>query len=320
MTGNAVITTQNLTKTYGSGSTATHALSNLDLEVQRGEIFGYLGPNGAGKTTTIRLLLDLIRPTQGSAQILGMDSREHSIHIHQHVGFLPAELNLWKGRTAKQVVHYLASVRGDVKGITKEANELAEQLKLDMSKKVRDYSTGNKRKLGLVIAMMHKPDLLILDEPTSGLDPLMQQTFNQMMRRVRDQSRTVFLSSHVLSEVQAICDRVGVLRDGELKAIESVERLTHVEFRHVEITLRDAQAAQFTERLAGMSGVEGIGAEGNTLKFQLYGDFDPLLRALSDQYIEDIRTDDPSLEEIFLSFYGGEAEDTTQAVSLKEAI
>lgn len=304
----AIIQTEGLSKTYHSGKTATVALHNLNLSVQQGEIFGYLGPNGAGKTTTIRMLLDLIRPTNGSAKIFGWDVREKSVDIHRRIGFLPGELNLWKGRTGTQVVHYLASVHGDVGSIKRHAGELADRLKLDLTKKIRDYSTGNKRKLGLVLAMMHQPDLLILDEPTSGLDPLMQQTFHNMMRTYREQGKTVFLSSHVLSEVQSICDRVGILRDGELKAVETIEKLTHVDFRWVDIQFREMPANNLQHKLEGLTGVEHVQLNGNSARVQLFGDFDPLLRVISDSYITDIHTEEPSLEEIFLTFYDGEKE------------
>lgn len=307
MTTNTVISTNQLSKTYRSrGQKHTLALDNLSLNVQQGEIFGFLGPNGAGKTTTIRLLLDLIRPTNGGAIIFGMDVRENSIEIHKQVGFLPGELSLWQNRTAKQVLHYIASVRGGVTAQMKEATMLADRLKFDLSKKVRDYSTGNKRKLGLIIALMHNPKLLILDEPTSGLDPLMQQTFNQMMNELKAEGRTVFLSSHVLSEVQAICDRVGILRDGQLKAVEDVEKLTHVEFRNVTVTLRDAVPKGWLPELQKIDGVSDIHVDNNKLHLKLFGDFDPLLRTISGGYIKDLRLQDPTLEDIFLAFYGDE--------------
>lgn len=304
MATHAIIQTAGLTKVYGRNTTA---LNGLDLQVNQGEIFGYLGPNGAGKTTTIRLLLDLIRPTRGSATIFGQDVREESVELHKRIGFLPGELNLWKNRTAQQVMNYIASVRGDAKPQRKEAAELAERLKFDMTKRVRDYSTGNKRKLGLILALMHKPELLILDEPTSGLDPLMQQTFNTMMREIRDEGRTVFLSSHMLGEVQAICERVAILRDGELKAVEDVERLTHVEFRHVEMTFRESVPPSWLSQLQSVDGVSDVQAKNNALHLKLMGDFDPLLRVVHDGYVQDIHIEEPSLEEIFLAFYGEEA-------------
>lgn len=297
-----IIQTRNLTKIYSGQTGAIRALDKLTLDVQAGEIFGYLGPNGAGKTTTIKLLLDLIRPTSGEAKIFGADSRQQSIAIHQRIGFLPGELNLWKGRTALQIVRYVADLRGmpDIN----YAHQLAERLKLDLRRRVRDFSTGNKRKLGLVLALMHKPELLILDEPSSGLDPLMQQEFNQLMLEAKAQGRTVFLSSHVLGEVQAICDRVGILRDGQLKAVESVERLTHAEFRWVKVQLRDTASTAIADRLRAMSGVRDVQVEADTLKLRLAGDFDPLLRVLADTYVVDLRVQEPTLEEIFLNFYG----------------
>ncbi len=303
-----IIQTTALSKHYGSSSGDTLALNNLSLNIEQGEIFGYLGPNGAGKTTTIRLLLDLIRPTHGTATIFGLDTRTDSVEIHKKVGFLPGELNLWKGRTGAQIVHYLATVRGDADKIKRHANELADQLKLDLTKKFRDYSSGNKRKLGLVLAMMHQPDLLILDEPTSGLDPLMQQTFNEMMRNYRDTGKTVFLSSHVLSEVQSICDRVGILRDGDLKAVETIEKLTHVEFRWVEVKFKDMVNPTLSTQLSRLDGVNHIEHDNNTLRLQLRGDFDPLLRTISGEYIKDLRVHDPTLEEIFLAFYSDDSE------------
>lgn len=308
MATESVIEISGLSKTYGSGSKQTLALNRLDLSVMRGEIFGYLGPNGAGKTTTIRLLLDLIRPSAGSASIFGLDIRGDSVEIHRRTGFLPGELSLWEGRTGDQIIHYVASVRGDARGIAKHADELAERLDLDKTKRVRDLSSGNKRKLGLVIAMMHSPELLILDEPTGGLDPLVQQTFHDMMDEYRAKGKTVFLSSHVLSEVQAICDRVGILRDGELKAVESVEKITNVEFHWIDVTFRDAVPAGLQQQLENMPSITDVSANGARVRMRMIGDFDPLLRAISGGYVETLHVEEPSLEEIFLAFYSGDEE------------
>jgi len=308
MASASIIEIRGLSKTYGSGAKQTVALSNLDLSVKRGEIFGYLGPNGAGKTTTIRLLLDLIRPTRGSAKMFGLDVRADSVEVHRRIGFFPAELSLWEGRTGDQIIHYVASVRGDVRGIVKHADELAERLDLDKTKRVRDLSSGNKRKLGLIIAMMHSPELLILDEPTGGLDPLVQQTFHTMMDEYRDKGKTVFLSSHVLSEVQAICDRVGILRDGELKAVESVEKITNVEFNWVDVSFRDAIPAGLQQKLKSMPSITDVSANGTRIRMRMIGDFDPLLRAISDGYVESLHIEEPTLEEIFLAYYSGEKE------------
>ena len=308
MASGSIIEMKGLSKTYGSGAKQTVALRDLDLSVKRGEIFGYLGPNGAGKTTTIRLLLDLIRPSQGSATIFGLDIRADSVEIHRRIGFFPAELSLWEGRTGDQIIHYVASVRGDARGIVKHADELAERLDLDTTKKVRDLSSGNKRKLGLVIAMMHSPELLILDEPTGGLDPLVQQTFHGMMDEYRDKGKTVFLSSHVLSEVQAICDRVGILRDGELKAVESVEKITNVEFTWVDVGFRDGLPAGLQQQLESMPTITDVSTNGARVRMRMIGDFDPLLRAISSGYVESLHVEEPTLEEIFLAYYSGDKE------------
>ncbi len=294
-----VIHTEHLTKVY-TGS--TRALDSLSLDVQRGEIFGYLGPNGAGKTTTIRLLLDFIRPTTGSAKILGMDARGDSVAIKQRIGYLPGELNLWDKQTAQQIIQFVGAARGGYD--QRYVRELAERLQFDLTKKVRSYSSGNKRKLGLILALMNKPDLLILDEPSTGLDPLMQQTFYQLMQDVRAEGRTVFLSSHILSEVQAICDRVAILRNGKLEAVQRVDDLTHTDFRHVTLRFREPVGAEIVR---GVPGVSGVSAEGKTLHLQLMGDFDPLLRAINGQYVEDMEVMEPSLEEVFLKYYGAQS-------------
>ncbi|MCU0495940.1 MAG: ABC transporter ATP-binding protein [Anaerolineae bacterium] len=290
-----IIQTEQLSKRYG----AQLALNQLNLSVQRGEIFGYLGPNGAGKTTTIRILLDLIRPSQGKATIFGLNSQADSVALHHRIGFMPGELNLWPNQLGRNIVRYMASVRGNVD--MRYVGELVERLQLDLNKRMRDYSTGNKRKLGLILALMHKPDLLILDEPTSGLDPLMQQIFNELMRECREAGRTVFLSSHLLSEVQAICDRVGILRGGELKAVETVSKLTHADFRWVTIEFRDRP---MLSNLGTIAGVQDLTVNDHTVKLRLFGDFDPLLRAVSDQYVVNLKINEPTLEEIFLAFYG----------------
>ena len=296
----AVIETRELTKIYKSGSDELRALDQLNLQVQPGEIFGYLGPNGAGKTTTIRLLLDLIRPSAGSATVLGLDAQADSVALHRRIGFLPGELALWKGQTGAQVVRFVADVRGGVD----EAylRQLCERLQLDLGIKVRNYSSGNRRKLGLVLALMNKPDLLILDEPTGGLDPLMQQIFNEIMHETRAEGRSVFLSSHLLAEVQAICDRVGILRQGKLITVEQVSRLTQVGFRWVSMQVREIGA--LPGRLEAIDGVSDVSVEDSSVRLRLSGDFDPLLRALQECYVEELHVHEPSLEEIFLAYYG----------------
>ena len=295
-----VIETHGLTKIYKSRRSETLALSDLDLSVQPGEIFGYLGPNGAGKTTTIRILLDLIRPTNGSAKVLGMDIRADSVKLHHHIGFLPGELSLWANLSGLQVIQYVGRVRGDLDMAF--VQQLSQRLKLDLSVRVRNYSSGNRRKLGIVVAMMHKPKLLILDEPTNGLDPLIQQTFYHLVHEARDAGQTVFLSSHILSEVQAICDRIGILRNGELKAVERVDELTRAEFRWVKVQFREP--VNLTEQIAAVPGVSDVTHQGDTLSLRLSGDFDPLLHAIDGHYVVDMAVNKPSLEEIFLAYYG----------------
>jgi len=294
-----VIATSHLSKSYKAG---TKALDALNLTVEPGEVFGYLGPNGAGKTTTIRLLLDLIRPSAGSARVFGLEARANARAIHARIGYLPGELTLWDNLTAQQTIDHFAGLRGirDRRFIT----ELAEQLEFDVSKQVRTYSTGNKRKLGLILALMGKPDLLILDEPTSGLDPLMQQTIYQILRQVRAEGRTVFLSSHILGEVQAICDRVGILRHGQLKSVQRVDDLTRTQFRHVRVTFREP----VTAAALALDHAREIQTAERSLSFQWHGPIDTLLRSITTAggYVEDFSVQEPSLEDIFLTFYADE--------------
>ncbi len=291
-----VIQIDGLTKHYGS----VQALNDLNLEVYQGEIFGYLGPNGAGKTTTIRMLLDLIRPTAGSARILGHDVNQDSVTLHHRLGNLPGELALWDQMTGWELVRYLGGLRGGVdEGYVRT---LAERLDMDMNRRVKDCSSGMKRKLGLIQAMMHRPDLLILDEPTNGLDPLVQQTFHQLMREVSSEGRTVFLSSHNLPEVEAICDRVGILRHGRLRAVERIAELKQVRFRWM--TLKVADGAD-PARFEALDGVSDVTAEDGTLRFRVTGDLDPVIKAAAQYHVIDLTYVEPSLEEIFLEYYGG---------------
>jgi ABC-2 type transport system ATP-binding protein len=305
------IQTTKLSKRYAKGKPP--ALNEVDLAVYRGEIFGYLGPNGAGKTTTIRLLLDLIRPNSGSAQVLGMDARTQSVDIRRRIGFLPGELNLWDGMTGKQVIRYLGALRGGVD--ESYVGELIERIGFDTSKTVRSYSSGNRRKLGLILALMHRPELLILDEPTNGLDPLVQRTFHELMREAQAEGRTVFLSSHILTEVQQLCDRVAILRDGQIRATERVSDLVHVSFHWVTLRFREPVSAQL---LADVPGVSDVSEQENALRFRLSGDFDPVLRALNSYYVLGVQTEDPTLEEIFLTYYGN-GKNSQQVMHVSEA-
>ncbi|MBN1284955.1 MAG: ABC transporter ATP-binding protein [Anaerolineae bacterium] len=291
-----VIHIDGLTKHYG----AVKALSDLHLDVYRGEIFGYLGPNGAGKTTTIRVLLDLIRPTAGRAEIFGLDVNRDAVPLHERLGNLPGELALWNHMTGWDLVDYLGGLRGGVD--MNYVRELVRRLDMDMTRKVKACSSGMKRKLGLIQALMHKPDLLVLDEPTNGLDPLVQQTFHQLMREVRDAGRTVFLSSHNLPEVETICDRVGILRAGRLQAVERISDLKQLRFRWMTLHIRgDVDLAAF-ERLEGVSDVTRL--VNGTIRFRVAGELDPVIKAAGQYHIVDLAYEEPSLEEIFLEYYG----------------
>ncbi|MCC6616949.1 MAG: ABC transporter ATP-binding protein [Anaerolineae bacterium] len=297
--GLPIIEINGLTKTYAGRKGGHKALDSLTLNAYQGEILGYLGPNGAGKTTTIRLLLDLIRPTSGSARMFGLDVNHDSVAIRKRIGYLPAELALWENQTSLEIIRYFGRARGGVD--MRYVRELAERLEFDLTKKIRQYSTGNKRKIGLILALMHKPDLLILDEPSSGLDPLMQQLFIQLLREARDNGQTIFLSSHMLSEVQAVCDRVAILRDGRLQTIDRVDALTHVDFYWVNLRLREGVSLDLFRDLPG---VNDVSVNGDQIRLRLNGDFEPLLQALDGHYIVDVRTEDPTLEEVFLNYYG----------------
>lgn len=290
-----VIHTERLTKRYGK----LLALDNLNLDVQRGEIFGYLGPNGAGKTTTIRLLLDFIRPTGGKSTVLGLDAQAQSVALHRNIGNLPGELSLWNHMTGWEVVRYLGGLRNGVD--ERYVSELAVRLEMDMTRKVKACSSGMKRKLGLIQALMHKPELLILDEPTNGLDPLVQQTFHKLMREVAAEGRTVFMSSHNLPEVEATCDRVGILREGRLRAVERISDLKQVRFRWM--TLRVSGQADPT-RFETLPGVSDVTHHNGTIRLRVTGELDPVIKAAAQHHVVDMAYEEPTLEEIFLEYYG----------------
>lgn len=298
-TQDLVIQTHNLTHRYGKFI----AIQDVNLDVRRGEIFGFLGPNGAGKTTTIRTLLDFIRPSAGSASIFGLDARRDSMAIRQRIGYLPSELTLWENWTGLDYVNWLEQVHGRGNGYQSEAKRLARGLDYDLSRSLKGLSTGMKRKIGLIAALLHKPELLILDEPSTGLDPLMQQVFHEFMRETRSEGRTVFLSSHNLPEVEAICDRVGIIRAGRLEAVESVADLTHVAFRWLTIT------ADGPIRLDGFRAIDGVtdlSADGSVIKMRISGsaNMDAIVKQAAQFTVKDIHIEHPTLEEIFLLYYG----------------
>jgi ABC-2 type transport system ATP-binding protein len=294
----ATIETRGLTKRYGP----TVALDALDLEVVPGEVFGYLGPNGAGKSTTIALLLGLVRATSGHASIFGLDPRRDAEAIHRRIGYVPSGADLWPGLTGEETLRLLGNLHGSVDAAHRD--ELVERFELDIHKKVRALSHGNRQKVLLVAAFAGRPDLLLLDEPTAGLDPLMEQVFQGCVREARDRGQTVFLSSHILSEVDAICDRVAMLRQGRLIEVGELDGLRSLAAVHLE-----AELTSGAPDLGALPGVSNISVDGTTISCDVTGPIEPVLRLLLDAGIERLHTHEPSLEELFVTQYSGRARD-----------
>jgi ABC-type multidrug transport system ATPase subunit len=288
------IETRGLTKDYGNG----RGIFDLDLTVKDGEVFGFLGPNGAGKTTTIRQLMGLIHPTRGSALIFGLDCDRDSVAVKRKVGYCPGELPQFGGWRGAEIVAFVAGLRGDVEDAAIKA--LAQRLDLDLARKYREYSHGNKQKLALVLAFMHKPVLVILDEPTTGLDPLVQQEFYGIVREARAAGSTIFVSSHVLSEVEHICDRVGIVREGRLVTVSKLEDLVGMRAFHVEIEFADNVP---TEQLKSVPGFDQLRVADHRASGILRGSFEPLMSALVGRRVIGLVSREPSLEEIFLTYY-----------------
>lgn len=294
MTAPAVIETSCLTKDYGAG----RGLFGLDLEVRAGEVFGFLGPNGAGKSTTMRLLLDLIRPTAGRAQVLGLDTRQDSLAIRRRVGFLPGDFGLHPRLNGRVILSHLAEIRG---GVERHAIDgLAERFDADLDRPVRQLSTGNRQKLGLIQAFMHEPELLILDEPIAGLDPLVQQSFHTLLAEVAAAGRTVLLSSHALSEVERVTDRLAILRKGQLVVVDSVPNLRRVAVQRLEIEFAAPVAAGEFQALTGVT--EAV-AEGSTVTVGFEGSADAVVKLAATHEVRAIRPREDDLEDIFLRYY-----------------
>ena len=272
-----------------------------------GEVFGFLGPNGAGKTTTIRVLLDLIRPTSGRALVLGRDSRRETLAIQKRSGYLPGELYLYPNLTGRETLRYLGNLRGGVDWSYVAA--LAERLDCDLERKVADLSSGNKRKIGLIQAFMHRPELLILDEPTSGLDPLVQREFYRLLDEARDGGQTVFLSSHVLPEVQRVCDRVAFIREGELVAVENVAELMGKAVRELEVVFARPVPSSVFAAIPGVTGIVSDGDDAAMLRLTVTGSLDPVLKKLAEHPVLDLVSQVPDLEDVFMTFYAGEGDD-----------
>jgi ABC-2 type transport system ATP-binding protein len=290
----AAIATQGLTKIYGRRL----GIEGLDLEVRSGEIFGFIGPNGAGKTTTIRLLLDLLHPTRGRAEVLGLDSHRQSVEVRKSVGYLPGEFGLEVRMTGRQLVKNFARLRGmqDLGS----ADRLAERLGVDLDLPTGRLSRGNRQKVGLVQALFHEPALAILDEPTTGLDPLVQDTFLQILREARAEGRTIFLSSHILSEVERVCDRVAIVRGGRLAALETTESL--LERRRKRVTLVFAAPVD-ASAFAALPSVTDVHSQGTTVSMSVGDGIDAIIKLAARYTLLDLNVEHPSLDEVFLGYY-----------------
>jgi ABC-2 type transport system ATP-binding protein len=293
-----IIKTEKLTKHYGSH----RGIIEVDLEVGQGEVFGFLGPNGAGKTTTIRVLLDLIRPTSGKAYVFGIESSADPVAIHRRIGYLPGEFALYDRLTGRQTLEYFGNLRGGVDKAYQAS--LIERFDLDPSRRYREYSKGNKQKVGLVAALQHRPELLMLDEPTAGLDPLVQQTFFSLLREQVKDGATVFLSSNILSEVERSCDRVAIIREGRLVRVDRVDALRDLAHHHVELRF-DGKPPEAEFRK--LKGVSDVAVEDHILRMRVLGSITPIVQAAARLGVVDFLSREPSLEETFLAQYGRES-------------
>jgi ABC-2 type transport system ATP-binding protein len=302
----AIIEVDSLTKSYGS----KRGIIDVSFQVEEGEVFGFLGPNGAGKTTTIRLLMALLRADAGTARIAGLDCWQHSVEIKRLVGYLPGEPALDPGLTGGQILEYFGHLRGGVDQAY--LMQLIKRLDLDPSRKFRQYSSGNKRKVVLIQALMHRPRVLILDEPTNGLDPLNQQEFDRLVKEVRDEGRTVFLSSHILSEVEQTCTRVGIIREGQLVRVGGVAELKDIKRYEITITFANAVPAEAFKTLDGVAQAETL-ADGQTLRLVMQGGADAVIKAAAQHAVVTLTSHEPSLEDIFLRYYEGDGQTVKEA-------
>ncbi|HSL67888.1 MAG TPA: ABC transporter ATP-binding protein [Actinomycetota bacterium] len=293
-----VLRTEALTKFYGR----ERGIVDVDFSVQGGEVFGFLGPNGAGKTTTMRTILDFIRPTRGRATVFGLDSHASSREIRRRTGYLPGELSLYDNLTGEEHLRYLANLRGGVDD--REVERLARLLGADLGRRIKTLSHGNKQKIGVILAMMHRPELLLLDEPTAALDPLVQEEVHQLIREAREDGRTVFLSSHILPEVEELCDRVGIIREGRVVAVEHIAELKARALRRLEIRFAEPVPASAFE---GLAGVQDVDVRDSVLRCTVSGSLDAVVKAAARFRVDNVITQEPSLEEVFFAFYGDAA-------------
>jgi len=293
------IETSGLTKYYGSSP----GIIDLDLEVREGEVFGFIGPNGSGKSTTIRTLLNFLFPTSGSGSVLGLDIIKDTLEIRRRVGYLPGDLSMYDSMTAREFLIYFANLRKC--DCTTSMATLAERFQLDLDRKIKDYSTGNRQKVGIVNAFMHQPELLILDEPTSGLDPLMQQEFQELIREIRSQGRTVFLSSHILPEVDAVADRVGIVRESRLIAVDTVEAFKAKAHSTVSIQFASPVNETMFSDLDGVRSAE-LRNGGTVVAITVSGSLDTVIKEAANHDVLSISSRDSELEDVFLSYYAGD--------------
>jgi ABC-2 type transport system ATP-binding protein len=293
---------KNLTKQYGP----VVALKSLNLEVQKGEILGYLGPNGAGKTTTIRCILGLIKPTAGSSEIFGIDSQTDKVEAHKRIAYVPGESIFWPSLTGAETLSLLAKIHGSTD--LKYQKELIKRFQFEPAKKVRTYSKGNRQKINIIAALSTHADLLIMDEPTTGLDPIMEQAFKQSVLEAKANGQTVFLSSHILEEVEALCDRVAILRKGKLVELGSLAQMRHLSAVSVEATFDHEPP-----NIGHLPGVSDVVVTGHQLSCQVHGPIEALLQELVASHPKTLLSREPSLEELFLSLYGDEDVTNKQA-------
>ncbi len=299
---NIVIHIEGLTKLYGK----QRGVLDIDLDIARGEVFGYLGPNGAGKTTTIRTLLHFLFPTRGRATIFGLDIAQHSLETRRRIGYLPGELETYNNLTGSELLEFMSHLRGGVDW--QYVRELAGRFDYDLDMKIKSLSHGNRQKVGLIQAFMNKPELLILDEPTIGLDPLMQQEFYRIVDEIKSEGRTVFLSSHIMPEVERVCDRVGIIREGRLIAVEDVDVLKARAIRRLEIHFESPVSP---EEFSNISGVRDVEVHENRLTCTVAGEIDTLIKAAAQHHVTNVISHEPSMEEIFLTYYNREGDNVS---------
>jgi ABC-2 type transport system ATP-binding protein len=298
-----VIVIDNFHKSYGK----VQAVRGISMSVERGEIFGFLGPNGAGKTTTIRCLLDVIRPTSGTLRVLGLDAQRDKMELHRHIGYLPGDVRLPGQMTGKQVINYFSRLQGLEPVLL---NDLVARFDVEIKRPIKGYSKGMRQKIGIVLAFMCDPEVLILDEPTAGLDPLLQKVFNEFLLEEQARGKTVFMSSHIMSDVEKVCHRVGVIRQGELVTVEEVEALREKAGQRVTVEFGDSVTP---EELTRIPGVSMVSKSNSSYHFNISGNMDPLIKGLSRHEVVRLQAEEAPLEEVFLKFYEEPEKATTMA-------